>query len=74
MYFSDEFIWISNFDYRMNRTERSIKMILTKENGTGKNAVVGGSDYTRFIAIAPSSAERHEMSDERGGGVGRSRY
>ena len=41
----------------MNRTERSIKMILTKENGTGKNAVVGGSDYTRFIAIAPSSAE-----------------
>lgn len=32
-------------------------MILTKKTVRVKNAVVGGSDYTRFIAIAPSSAE-----------------
>ena len=45
-------------------------MILTKKTVQVKNAVVGGSDYTRFVTIAPSSTEEMKRQIKEAASLG----
>lgn len=47
-------------------------MILTKKTVQVKNTVIGGSDYSRFIAIAPSNAEEMRKQLKEAAALGES--